>query len=76
MNDIVNTFLLVRDKFMPEIHLKQPGLTYSACGPFSKNEEKIEKFMQTENTDSMYRNGVDKTCFQHEVTCDKSKDLV
>ena len=61
---------------MPEMHLKQPGFTYSACGPFSKNEEKIEKFMQTENADSIYRNGVDKTCFQHEMAYDKSKDLV
>ena len=37
MNDIVNKFLLVGDKFMPEMHLKQPGFTYSACGPFTKN---------------------------------------
>ena len=45
MNEIVNTFLLVGDKFMPEMHLKQPGFTYSACGPFTKNKERIEKFM-------------------------------
>ena len=37
MNEIVNKFLLAGDKFMPEIHLKQPGFTYSACGPFTKN---------------------------------------
>ena len=49
MNEIVNRFLLVGDKFMPEMHLKQPGFTYSACGPFTKNKERIEKFMQTEN---------------------------
>ena len=41
-------FLLVGDKFMPETHLKQPGFTYSACGPFPKYKERIEKFMQTE----------------------------
>ena len=46
MNEIVNKFLLVGDKFMPEMHLKQPGFTYSACGPFTKNKERIEKFMQ------------------------------
>ena len=46
MNEIVNKFLLVGDKFMPEMHLKQPGFTYSACGPFNKNKERIEKFMQ------------------------------
>ena len=46
MNEIVNNFLLAGDKFMPEMHLKQPGFTYSACGPFTKNKERIEKFMQ------------------------------
>ena len=46
MNEIVNKFLLVGDKFMPEMHLRQPGFTYSACGPFTKNKERIEKFMQ------------------------------
>ena len=50
MNEIINKFLLVVDKFMPEIHLKQPRFTYSACGPFTKNKERIEKFMQTGNT--------------------------
>ena len=44
MNEIVNTFLLVGDKFMPEMHLKQPGFTYSTCGLFTKNKERIEKF--------------------------------
>ena len=42
MNEIVNKFLLVGDKFMPKMHLKQPGFTYSACGPFTKNKERIE----------------------------------
>ena len=56
MNKTVNKFLLVGDKFIPEMHLKQPGFTYSACGPFTKNKERIEKFMQTGNTDSMYKN--------------------
>ena len=55
MNEIVNKFLLVGDKFMPEMHLKQPGFTYSACGPFTKNKEKIEKFMQTRNTNFIYK---------------------
>ena len=56
MNEIVNKFLLVGDKFMPEVHLKQLGFTYSACGPFTKNKERIEKFMQTGNTDFIYKN--------------------
>ena len=51
MNEIVNKLLLVGDKFMPEMHLKQPSFTYSACGPFTKNKERIEKLMQTGNTD-------------------------
>ena len=51
------------DKFLPEMHLKQPGFTYSACRPFTKNKERIEKFMQTGNTDFIYKNELDKACF-------------
>ena len=76
MNEIVNTFLLVGDNFMPEMHLKQPGFTYSACGPFTKNKERIEKFMQTGNTDFIYKTELDKACFQHDMAYGKSKDLV
>ena len=76
MNEIINKFLLVGDKFMPEMHLKQPGFTYSACGPFTKNKERIEKFMQTGNTDFLHKNELDKTCFQHDMTYGKSKDLI
>ena len=50
MNEIVNTFLLVGDKSIPEMHLKQPGFTYSVCGPFTINKERIEKSTQTGNT--------------------------
>ena len=75
MNEIVNKFLLVGDKFMPEMHLKQPGFTYSACGPFTKNKERIEKFMQTGNTEFLYRNELDKACFQHDMAYGQSKDL-
>ena len=64
MNEIINKFLLVDDKFLPEMHLKQPGFPYSACGPFTKNKGKIEKFMQTGNTDFIYRNELNKACFQ------------
>ena len=75
MNEIVNTFLLVEDKFMPEMHLKQTGLTYSACGPLTKNKELTEKFMQTGNTDYTYKNDLDKDCFQHDMAYGKYKDL-
>ena len=57
----MNKFLLVGDKFMPEMHLKQPGFTYSACGPFTKNKERIEKSMQTGTTDFIYRNELGET---------------
>ena len=59
MNDIINKFLLGGDKFMSEMmHLKQPGFTYSACGPLTKNKERIKKFMQRGNTDFMKMNSI------------------
>ena len=76
MNEIINKFLLVGDKFMPEMHLKQPGFTYSACCPFTKNKERIEKFMQTGYTDFIYKDELDKACFQHDMAYRKSKDLM
>ena len=60
---------------MPKMHLKQPRFTYSACGPFTRNKERIEKFMQTGNRDFIYRNELDKTCFQRDIDYGKSKDL-
>ena len=75
MNEILNKLLLVCDKFMPEMHLKQPGFTYSACGPYIKNKKRIEKFIQTGNTDFIYRNELDKACFQHDMAFEKSTDL-
>ena len=76
LEGIINKFLLVGDKFMSEMHLKQPGFTYSACGPFTKNKERIEKFMQTGNTDFIYRNELDEACFQHDMAYGKTKDLL
>ena len=55
---------------MPEMHLKLPGFTYNACGLFTKNKERIEKFMNTENTNYIYKNNLDKACFQHDMTSD------
>ena len=75
MNDIINNFLLVGDKFMPEMHLRQPGFTYSACGPFTKNKERIQKFKQTGNSKYIYRNELDKACFQHVMAYGDFKDL-
>ena len=75
MNETVNTNLLIGDILMPEMHLKQPGFAYSACGPFTKNETRIEKLMQSGNTDFISRNKLDKACFQHNMAYGKSKDL-
>ena len=75
MNKITNTTLLTGDKFMPELHLKQPGFTYSACGPFTKHRERIQKFRETGNLKHLCRNELDKTCFAHEATYSDSKDL-
>ena len=56
MNTIVNKFLLLGYRFMPEMHLKQTGFTYNACGPFTKNKEKIQKFKGTGDLRYVYRN--------------------
>ena len=61
---------------MPEMHLKQPGFTYSGFSPFTKNKEKIEKFMQTGNTDYIYESKLDKACFQHDMAYRISKFLI
>ena len=68
MNEIVNKFLLGGDKFIPEMHLTQPGFTYSAFGPFTRNKQRIQKFMQTGDTNYIYKNELDKACFLHDMT--------
>ena len=55
MNEIVNTFLLAGDQFISKTHLRQPGFTYSACEPFTKDKEIIQKFKETR--DSRYISG-------------------
>ena len=67
MNEIGNIFLLAGDKFMPEWHLKQPGVTYSACGPFTKNKERILKLKEIGDTSYIYKKELDKACFQHDM---------
>ena len=75
MNKIINKFLLTGNKFMPELHLKQPGFTYSAWGPFTKYHERIQKFRETDNLKHLYRNELDKACFAHVAAYVDSKDL-
>ena len=66
---------MTRDKFMPELHLKQPGFSYSACGPFTKHRETIQKFRESSNLKHLYRNELDKTCFAHNAAYFDSKSL-
>ena len=75
MNNLINKFLLAGDKFMPEIHLRQPQFTYSACGPFTRHKERIQKFKETGDTNCIYMNELDKTCFTHDAAYSDSKDL-
>ena len=56
MNKIVNKFLLAGDKLMTEMHLRQPWFTYSACGPFTKNKERIQKFKEIVSSRYIYQN--------------------
>ena len=75
MNNIINKFLLAGDKFMPEMHLRQPQFTYSACGPLTKHKQRIQKFKETGDTNYIYKNELDKACFAHDEAYSDSKDL-
>ena len=75
MYEIVNKLLLAGDKFMPEMHLKQPGFTFSACGAFTKNKERIQKFKETVDQNYICKNELDKACFQHDIAYGDFKDL-
>ena len=75
MSNIINKLLLAGDKFMPEKYLRQPGSTYSACGPFNKNKERMKKFNETGDSRYIYRNELDKACFQHNMAYGDFKDL-
>ena len=75
MNNIINKFLLPGDNFMPEMHLRQPQFTCSACGPFTKHKQRIQKFKETGDTNYIYKNELDKACFAHDAAYSDSKDL-
>ena len=75
MNEIVSKLLLAEDKFMPEIHLKQPGFAYSACGAFTRNKQKIQKFIQKGDINHINKNELDKACFQNDMAYGDFKDL-
>ena len=67
MNEIISKFLLVRDKSTPEMHLRQPGITYSACVLFTKNNERIQKCKETEDSRYIQQSVLDKGCFQYDM---------
>ena len=75
MNEIFNKFLLAGDKFIPEMHLRQPGFTYSACGRFTKNKERIQKLKEAQDSRYIYQNELVKACFQHNMPYGDFKDL-
>ena len=75
MNEIVNKFLLAGDKLMHELHLKQPEFTYSVCGSITKNKERVQKFKEAGDSRYIYRNELDKACFQHDMTYEEFKEL-
>ena len=71
-NHVINKFLLVGDKFMPELHLWDPNVKkYSACGPLTKHQERINQFMKDGRLSHLYKNRLDKACFQHDVVYNK-----
>ena len=76
MNNVINKFLLVGDKYMPEMYLRQPRFVYSACGPFTRHKERIKQFKRTGDTRHIYRNELDKACFQHDSAYADHKDLI
>ena len=63
------------DRFIPELQLKQPGFTYSACRPFTKHRERLQKYRETNNLKHLYRNELDKACFAHDAAYSDSKEL-
>ena len=76
MNNVINKFLLAGDKFMPEMHLRQPQFVYSACGPFTRHKEKIKEFKRTGDTCYIYTNELDKACFLHDSAYAYHKHLI
>ena len=74
MNEIINNILLTGDKFMPELHLRQPGFTYSACQPFTKHE-RIQKFRGKGDLKQIYKNELGKACFANDAAYSKSKNI-
>ena len=76
MKNVINKFLLAVDKFMPEMHLRKPRFVYSACEPFTRDKERIKEFKRTGDTRYIYRNELNKACFQVDSDYADHKDLI
>ena len=74
MNKIVHKLLLAGDKFIPKLHLRQSGFTYSACGPFTKHHDRILKSKERGDLKHVSENELDKACFAHDAAHSDSKD--
>ena len=75
MNEIDNKFFLEGDKFIPEMHFKKPGFTYSACSPFTKNKERFEEFKTTGDSKHICKNELDEASFQHDMALGGFKEF-
>ena len=75
MNAMVNKLFLAEDTVMSEMHLKQPGLTYNACGPFTIKYKINEKIQRNWRFRNIYQNKLDQACFQHDMASGWFKDL-
>ena len=76
MNQIVNKFFWQEINSCLKMHLGQPGFTYSACGPFARNKQRIQKFMQTGDANNIYKNELDKAYFQHDKKEQRKKNTI
>ena len=75
MNKLILKISLTGKKIMTELHIKQPGFTFSACGPFPKYHGRIQKFRETGNLKRLYKIELDNACFAHDAAYSDSKDL-
>ena len=75
MNEIVNKCLLAGEKYIPEMHLRQPEFMCSACKLFTKNKERIQKIKETGDSRYIYQNELDKALFQYDMAYGDFKDL-
>ena len=67
--------MLAEDKFIPELLLRLPGFTYSACGQFTEHRERIQKLKKNGDLNYIYKNELDKPCFAHDAAYSDSEDL-